>query len=93
MPVRHGFSHKNIVAAGTTNLKTNYGLLEAAHMSTPFVGTVEIYDQASGTSDATLVQTIGTPSAFPVTLNFHARMKNGITIVATGTPTVLITYD
>jgi hypothetical protein len=82
-----GFSFKNITAAGTTALiSSRKGVLHSVVISAPYVGTVVL------SSGSDTIATIGTPSVTDTTLLFDARVKDGLTAVATGTPTLTVIY-
>jgi hypothetical protein len=82
-----GFSYTNIIEAGTTTLiNTRKGVLHSVVISQPYVGTV-ILSSGTGT-----IATIGTPSVTDTTLLFDARVKDGLTAVATGTPNLTVIY-
>lgn len=82
-----GFSYKNITAKGTTTLiDGRKGVLHSVVISAPYVGTVVL------SSGSDTIATIGTPSVEPATLQFDARVKDGLTAVATGTPTLTVIY-
>lgn len=82
-----GFSYKNITAAGTSTLISGRkGVLHSVVISAPYVGTVVLSDGSN------TIATIGTPSVTDTTLLFDARVKDGLTAVATGTPTLTVIY-
>lgn len=82
-----GFQYSNIIAAGTSTLiSSRKGVLHTITINSPYTGTV-IFKDGSGT-----IAAIGTPSMSHATLQYDARVKDGLTAVATGTPDLTVTY-
>lgn len=82
-----GFQYSNIIAAGTSTLiSSRKGVLHTVTINNPYTGTV-ILRSGSGT-----IAAIGTAGVNQVTLQYDARVKDGLTAVATGTPDLTVTY-
>lgn len=96
---REGFAFKNLAAAGTTKLiDSRKGFFKGVAVNSTFVGTVAIYDSSAGTPVGTtatdmIIATIGTPSITPQFLAYNARVRNGLTVVTSGTPQVTVVYE
>lgn len=93
-----GDAYTKITAVGTTVLSSTPVTLKSIIVSSPiYVGTVDIYNTglAAGTTAANLVYSVGT---FPATavhamLPLNISLSKGLTYVASGTPTVIISYE
>lgn len=87
-----GFQYKRIsgTTIGTTVIKANY--LKNVIIGNNKVGTVTLYDDASGTSSAVLTS-ISNSSSVPASISFDTRLRNGLVAVAEGTTDLLITYN
>ena len=80
--------------AGTTVVKADYGRLERIVIGANKEGTVALYDNASGTSTASLLTTINNNSgSIPVDIDFDLRFKNGLVAEVGGTTDLLIIYE
>lgn len=85
-----------IAAAGTTVSSDTATTLRRVLIAGTYVGSVEFYDSATaaGTAAGNLLYNVGIPA-----LNIHrnidvfARTRNGLVVVATGTPTLFYTKD
>ena len=86
----------NIGAAGTVVLTNRGANLYNIVLPGTFVGSLEFYDSASaaGTAAGNLIYNIGLPLVNQYkTIELNFRTKNGLTYVATGTPTATIGWD
>jgi len=85
-----------IVAAGTTVLAQSYGNLARVILPGTFVGSVEFYDSASaaGTAAGNNMYNIGLPLLNQYkNIDLDFPFKSGLTVVATGTPLLGVTWS
>ena len=85
-----------ISAAGTTVLKDIGARVQRLSIGGTYVGTVEFYDSATaaGTAATNLIGTYGLPTTNTFrSLELGIRTRNGLTYVATGTPTLLLVWE
>lgn len=91
-----GYKFTNVVAAGTTVLKDMNAVLHSVVLPGTYVGSIEFYDSATaaGTAASNLIYTMGLPltNAYK-DIQFDAQCRNGLTYVATGTPTVTVLWS
>lgn len=85
------FDYKYITAAGSALLNNQGGQIGKVIINAPFTGTVTFFDNASGTSSAT-VATFGTPTQAPVSVPIEASYHKGLYYLATGTPNLTVTF-
>lgn len=86
----------NVSAAGTVVVANRNATLRRILLPGTYVGSVEFYDSATaaGTSATTNIYSLGLPLLRQwVELEVNANCKNGLTYVATGTPTLTFTWD
>ncbi len=86
------FDYKYISAAGSAVLKAQGGSLGNVIINGPYTGTVTFFDNAAGTSSATIA-TFGTPSFVPAIVNMELAFHRGLYYVATGTPSITVTFS
>ena len=82
-------------AAGTTNVLTRKGNFHRVIVPITKTGTATFYDNASGSSSATLLGEVSNAIAGSVLPNreFGFRVKNGLTVVTGGTTDFLVVYE
>jgi hypothetical protein len=85
------FDYKYISAAGSAVLKSQGGQLGLAIINGPYTGTVTLFDNATGTSASTIA-VYGTPSLVPNSVGAPLSFHNGLYYVATGTPSITVTF-
>lgn len=91
-----GFQYKRIsgTAAGTTVIKASSTVLHSIVIGQNKTGTVTFYDNASGTTAASLLANIdNTTGTQPTSLVFNAQMKNGLVAESGGTTDMLVIYQ
>lgn len=91
-----GYQWTNVSAAGTVVTLNRQGVLKAILLPGTYVGTVEFYDSATaaGTAAGNNIYTVGLPLLRQwESIDVNANCKNGLTYVATGTPTLTFTWD
>ena len=80
-------------AAGTTTVTASSAVLKKVYIPALLVGTVILYDSASGTSTKWITVPNETVD-FPSMLDFNATFRNGIVAVkSAGTTDVTIVWD
>lgn len=89
-------TYKLVSAAGTTVVSDTGVNLNKILVGGTFVGSVEFYDAttAAGTAASNLLYSIPIP-ATKTNTNYElgVRTRNGLVVVATGTPTLTYTLD
>lgn len=85
------FDYTYISAAGSAALKAQGGQLGKAIINGPYTGTVTLYDNPTGTSSATIA-VFGTPSLVPNSVGVDLSFHKGLYYVATGTPSLTVTF-
>lgn len=87
-----GFDYKRINAAGSAVIKDFSTRIVGYHINSAYVGTVQLYDNAAGTSSANPI-TIGTPTATPFGQQLDIGFHRGCYYVASGTPDITLFYE
>ena len=91
-----GFQYKRVsgTAAGTTVIKADYGFLKGIVIGQNKEGTITFYDNASGTSSASLLSVVNNNAgSIPTNINFDMRFKKGLVAELGGTTDMLIIYQ
>lgn len=87
---------KNVGTVGT-NVISNIGVnLNNIVLGGTYVGSVEFYDSstAAGTTAGNLIYNLGLPLLNQYkNIEVGLRARNGLVVVATGTPSLTFTYD
>ncbi len=83
----------NGTAAGTTTIKADKTALYSVVIGGNYTGTVTIYDSASGTTPSLLVALNNNSGSVPVSIDFGARLRHGLTVVKGGTTEMLLMYQ
>lgn len=87
----------SITGVGTTVLTTGDGhALYRVIVPGTYVGTVNIYDSATaaGTTAANQIISLGLPTTTVAgNIEIGARVRNGLTFAATGTPLMTLVWD
>jgi hypothetical protein len=89
-----GFNYTYLGTVGTACLKDISAHVWGIAIPGTYVGTVELYDQATaGTAAATAFGTFGLPGLNSMrTLELNISTKKGLTYAALGTPNVLLVW-
>lgn len=85
-----------VSAAGTTVVSTIGVTLKRVILPGTYVGSVEFYDTttAAGTAAGNNIYNTALPGLqTPRSIEVHARTRDGLVYVATGTPTLTFTWD
>lgn len=85
-----------VSAAGTTVVTNRDANLYNVLIPGTYIGSVEFYDSATaaGTAAGNKIYQVGLPGLNQnQSISINARTRNGLTYVATGTPTVGFTWD
>lgn len=90
MQPESGFEYLQVNAAGSAIVKSREGQLKAVICNQAYTGTTILYDNPSGTSSVEIAR-IANPAG-AATLDFCARVKNGIYHLSTGTPQITLIY-
>lgn len=88
--------YRNVGTVGTTVISNQGVNLNNIIFGGTFVGSVEFYDSATaaGTTASNLVYNVGLPLVNQYkNVEVGLRTRNGLILVATGTPALLFTYD
>lgn len=91
-----GDSYVIVSAAGTTVSSDTGITLKKVIVPGTYIGSVEFYDSATaaGTAATNRIFNIGLPAAdLHRSIDINAKARNGLVVVATGTPTLVYTKD
>lgn len=86
----------NVGTLGTTVITDRSANLYSVVLPGTYVGSIEFYDSATaaGTAATNLIYNLGLPLLNQYKdIQLNLRTRFGLTIVATGTPTVLFTWE
>lgn len=86
----------NVSAKGTTVITDRSSALKRIILPGTFVGSVEFYDSstAAGTTATNNILSLGLPLLRQnCSIDVNAQTKSGLTVVATGTPTLTFTWE
>ena len=85
-----------VAAAGTTVVRDSNVNLQRVILQGTYIGSVEFYDAATaaGTAATNEIYKVGLPLTNALkSIDLGLRTRNGLVVVATGTPTLTYTYD
>ena len=94
----YGYNHITGTATGTAVVFAREGVLHSLVIPASKTGTISVYDSATGagTASTNLILTVDNTlnaAVPPTTLMVHGAMKNGLTVVTTGTTDVTVMYN
>lgn len=94
----YGYNHLSGTAAGTTVVFARSGTFHGITFGLSKTGTIDVYDSATaaGTAAGNLVLSVDNAinaGNLPSTLAVDAGLKNGLTVLQSGTTDVVILYN